>query len=617
MSVFRGIARVFRIVWTGVDGFRKVLHLFLLVFLFAVIGGIMAPPPAVVPASGALVIAPVGSLVEEYEGEPFDRALAELVDDAPDQTLVRDVVDALRFARDDDRITAVVLELDGLGGGGMAKLERLADALKDFRSSGKTVIANANFYSQAAYYLASGADEVYMHPDGMFLPQGFSLYSNYFSEALAKLEVDWNVFKVGTHKSAVEPFTRMDMSPADRESRANLAEQLWATMQRGVVEGRGLEPNALDDFAENLLVHQETYEGDLAMAAAELGFIDGLMTGEQLRSRIAEVVGEDDDSDRGYKAAGMRGYLRQMRMIDGPAGGENQVAVIVASGEVLNGSQPPGLIGGESTSALLRQARLDDSIKAVVIRVDTPGGSSFAAEQIRNEIEALRAAGKPVVASMSSIAASAGYWISMAADEILARESTITGSIGVFLMFPTVQRSLESVGIGTDGVGTTRWAGQFRLDRELSDDARDFLQNFINKGYDDFISMVAVYRDLEKDAVDAVAQGQVWTGTDALEHGLIDSVGDLDAAVARAAELAELDDYQMDYLERDLDSTEQMILELIGGVIGLGIDLPDFTSGNRSELAMRLLSLADDALTPILRFDDPRGMYSYCFCSVH
>ncbi len=615
MSVIHGIGRLFRILWTGVDGFRKVLHLFVLIFLLAIIGGIMSPPPAVLPASGALVIAPAGSLVEEFEGDPFDRAVAELVDEAPDQTVVRDVEDALRYAQDDERITAVVLELDGLGGGGMAKLERLADAIAEFRTSGKPVIANASFYSQPAYYLAAGADEVYMHPDGMFMPQGFSLYSNYFKEALEKLQVDWNVFKVGTHKSAVEPITRMDMSPEDRESRTNLAEQLWSTLQRGVVEGRGLEANALDDFAENLLVHQETFEGDLAMAAAELGFVDGLLTREQLRSRIAEIAGEDDDNDRGYKAAGMRDYLRQMRMVEGPARGDNRIAVVVASGEVRNGSQPPGQIGGESTARLLRQARKDDDVRAVVLRIDTPGGSSFAAEQIRNEIEALRAAGKPVVASMSSIAASAGYWISMAADEIYARESTITGSIGVFLMFPTVHRSLDALGIATDGVGTTRWAGQFRLDRELSPDARDFLQNFIDKGYDDFISMVAVYRDLEKDAVDAVAQGQVWTGTDALGHGLIDGLGDLDEAVARAAELAELADYETSYVERELDSTEQMILNLIGGIVGLGVDLPVIRTGSGSRVADRLLSLVDEAVLPVLRFDDPRGMYSYCFCS--
>ncbi len=217
---------------------------------------------------------------------------------------------------------------------------------------------------------------------------------------------------------------------------------------------------------------------------------------------------------------------------------------------------------------------------------------------------------------MSSIAASAGYWISMAADEIFARESTITGSIGVFLMFPTVHRSLDRLGIATDGVGTTRWAGQFRLDTELSADARDFLQNFIDKGYDDFISMVAVYRDLEKEAVDAVAQGQVWTGADALGHGLIDSLGDLDDAVARAAELAELDAYDTTYVERELNSTEQMLLELIGGVVSLGIDVPMFERAGRSGLTDRLLSLVDGAVLPVLRFDDPRGMYSYCFCAV-
>lgn len=617
MAFLKSVSRLGRILWTGADGIRKVLHLVLLLFLFAAIGGVLAPAPTVVPVSAALVVSPAGALVEELEGDPFDRAVAELIDEAVPQTLLKDIIDALDYARTDDRIKAVLLELDGLGGGGIPKLQRFAEALLDFRESGKPVIASANFYSQPAYFVAAHADEVYMHPDGMFLPQGVSLYSNYFAEIIDRLKIDWNIFRVGTYKSAVEPFTRMDMSAEEREARSSLAEQLWAIYDDAVVDARGLEEDALDDFADNLLLHQSSHDGDMAMAAAELGFIDKLLTSDQLQQRMIELAGESDDRVRGYNATGIREYLKQMRLLEGPAVGEDTVAVVVASGEVMNGVQPPGLIGGESTVRKLERARLDDSVSAVVLRIDTPGGSSFAAEQIRNEVEALRAAGKPVVASMSSVAASAGYWIAMAADAIYARESTITGSIGVFLMFPTFQRSLDEIGIATDGVGTTRWSGQFRFDRELSDDARQFLQNFIDKGYDDFISMVAMYRDMDKSEVDRIAQGQVWTGREAVDNGLVDAIGDLEAAIVRAAELANLDedDYGIRYIEPDLSPTEQMIVDLLGGAARAGLQFGALTP-SPSQAAKRVLEFVDSASAPMLGFDDPRGMYSHCFCGV-
>lgn len=618
MNIFNALKGLLRILWTGADGLRKVLHLLLLLFLFAIIGGVLTPAPTPLPASAALVISPAGALVEELEGDPFERAVAEILEDAPPQTLVRDVVDALAYAKDDDRIKVVLLELDGVGGGGLAKLQRIGEAIDEFRESGKSVIATANFYSQPAYYLAARADEIYMHPQGMFMPQGFAFFTNFFSDALENLKVDWNVFRVGTHKSAVEPFTRMDMSAEERESRSRLLADLWQIYQRDVVSARGLEAGAVDAFASNLLANQETYDGDIARAAADLGFVDGLITRHELQAMLAELAGEDRDSNRGYSATGLSEYLRQMRLLDGPTSADENVAIIVASGEVLNGDQAPGLIGGESTSALLARARLDESVKAVVLRIDSPGGSSFAAQQIRAEVEALRAAGKPVVASMSSVAASAGYAIAMAADEIVARESTITGSIGVFLMFPTFQRSLGELGVATDGVGTTPWSGQFRLDRELSADARTFLQNFVNEDYDEFISMVAVYREMDKSRVDEVAQGQVWTGSEAIDFGLVDTLGDLDEAIARAADLAELDDsdYGRKWIERRLSPTEQMIVELLGSAARNGFDIRPFRPAP-SAAAQRLLRLVDDSMGILLRFNDPRGSYSYCFCAVH
>ena len=616
MSIRGTLAGIFSALWAGVDGVRKVLHLIVLLFLFAVILGALSATSPSLPNRAALVISPVGALVEQLEGDPYDRALAELLDDAKPQTLVKDVIDGLQFAKDDSRIEAVVLELGGLGGGGLSKLERVAEAIEDFReSSGKPIVATANFYSQGAYYVAAHADEVYMHPEGLFLPTGFEMYLNYYKNAIDKLKVDWNIFRVGTHKSAVEPFEREDMSTLDRESRSRLIDQLWERYQRQIVAARGLDDEALMEFSDGLLGHLAENEGDMARTAQSLGFVDELITHDELRRKIADYVGADDDSDRGYNAADLADYLAQKRLLAGPDVKARNVAIVIASGEILDGSQPPGSIGGESTARLLRRARADDSIEAVVLRVDSPGGSSFASEQIRNEIEALRADGKPVVASMSSLAASGGYWISMAADKIYARETTITGSIGIFGMFPTFQRSLETLGITTDGVGSTRWSGQFRVDREMSDDARDLIQSLIDKGYDDFISRVALHRDLDKATVDNIAQGQVWTGTDALERGLIDEIGGLQDSIEAAAQLAELNvDYGLKYFEKELSSTEQLVVDMLSSVASLGVDVGRFRFSDSS--AGRLAGLLEDAAAPLLRFNDPKGVYAHCFCSM-
>ena len=615
MSIGKTLTRLLSAVWAGLDGIRKVLHLIVLLFLFALILGALSATSPSVPSNAALIIAPAGALVEQLEGDPFDRALAELLDDAKPQTLVQDVVDGLRFAKDDARIEAVVLELGGLGGGGLSKLERVADAIDDFRQSGKPIIASANFYSQGAYYVAAHADEVYMHPDGIFVPSGFDMYLNYYRNAIDKLKVDWNIFRVGTHKSAVEPFERVDMSPEDRESRTRLIGQLWSKYQRDVVSSRALDEGAVADFANNLLDHLASNQGDLAQVALSLGFVDELLTRDELQQKILQYAEADDDSDRGYKAAGLDEYLAQMRLLEGPRPRAENVAIVIASGEILNGSQPPGTIGGESTANLLRRARVDESVKAVVLRVDSPGGSSFASEQIRNEIEALQADGKPVVASMSSLAASGGYWISMAADKIYASETTITGSIGIFGMFPTFQRSLDSIGITTDGVGTTRWAGQFRVDREMSDDARLLIQSVIDRGYDDFISRVAEHRDLDKASVDEIAQGQVWTGIDALDFGLIDAIGELEDSIEAAAELAGIgDDYGYKYFQEDLSPTEQMVVDMLSGASMIGVDVGRLTPARSA--ADRIARLFDDAIAPLLRFDDPKGIYAHCFCAM-
>jgi protease-4 len=605
--------KFFAAVWTGVDGVRKVLHLLVLLFIFSIFVSVLSSSTATIPSSAALVIRPTGSLVEQLAGDPFERALAELMGDAEPQTLVKDIVDGLGFAKEDDRITMVLLDLSGMPGGGLSKLQRIAEAIDDFRQSGKPVIATADYYGQGSYYMASHADEITMHPDGVVVINGFGSYLSFYKSALDKLRIDWNVFRVGEYKAAVEPYLRNDMSEEFRESLGSVLDQLWSKYMTDIETARGLDEGTVSSLLANLLENVRNANGDLAKVALDAGFIDALMTREELQKRIIEVAGTNgDESD--YPSAALDDYLTQMRVLHGDESADENVAIIVASGEILNGSQSPGTIGGDSTARLLREARKDDSVRAVVFRVDSPGGSAFASEVILNEIEELKAVGKPVVVSMSSVAASGGYWVSMAADSIYASPYTITGSIGIFGMFPTFQRTLDTLGVTTDGVGTTIWAGALRSDRELSDEMKDLFQITINKGYDDFISKVATHRGIPKEDVDAIAQGRIWTASDAFERGLIDELGDLDAAVEAAAALADLssEEYGRKYIEQELDQAEQLILNLMGGAKELGFTFGPFFKSRPS--VERVADILDEALSPLDRFNDPRGMYSHCFC---
>jgi len=610
------LVRLFSAIWSGVDGVRKVLHLVLLLFVFLLFFGAMQDSSLVLPDRAALVIQPYGFLVEQIEGDPFDRALAELAGDGKPQTLLQDIVDALEYAKDDDRIEVVYLELSSLLGAGLSKLQQLSAAIDDFKTSGKPVIASADFLSQQGYYIAAHADEVYLHPDGMLLLQGYGRFRSYFKDAIDLLRIDWNVFRVGTHKSFVEPYTRMDMSDEDRESTLHLVEQLWSLYQVDVETARELDTGTIQDFTDNFAEIVEEAGGDMATAAAQYGLVDDLLKRTEVRELLIDYVGADPDNPDTYQAAFMHNYLAQMRMLSGDKVRSKNVAVIVASGEILFGTQPPGTIGGDSTAELLRRARNDDSVEAVVMRVDSPGGSSFASEIILDEIRALQEAGKPVVASMGSVAASGGYVISMYADRVFASPSTITGSIGIFGMFPTYQRTLDAVGITTDGIGSTPWSGELRPDRAMSEQAKHLFQLAINDGYQDFIGSVADSRGMEVEAVDAIGQGQVWTGMDALNNGLIDELGGLDDAIAAAAELAEIsdEDFGIKIIEQELSPTQQMLIDLIGTAASMGVDVSGWAG--QSSVVDDIKDIVAEKTSTLLRFNDPKGIYSHCFCDI-
>ncbi|MDJ0910887.1 MAG: signal peptide peptidase SppA [Woeseiaceae bacterium] len=608
--------RILSWIWRTIDSIRKVLHLVLMLFIFFVFLGAMGSSTTILPQRAALDIAPVGFLVEQLEGSPVERAQAELMGEAPVQTRVQDVIDALEYAQYDRRIDAVHLDLSGLGGGGLSKLMRIADAMEDFRDSGKIIIASGDFFSQAGYFLAAHADEVYLHPDGLIYLPGYGSYRTYYKDAIDHLRIDWNIFRVGSHKTAVEPYMRMDMSPEARESIESLTTQLWDMYQTEVEAGRGLEEGAIDSYANGLLEHVTEAGGDMATAALEAGLVDELLTRGELRDRLIEIVGESSSREDDYSFAGMYEYLDQMRLLQGGDIQERNVAVIVAAGEITFGSQGPGTIGAQSTSELLRRARNDDSVAAVVLRVDSPGGSTFASEVIANEIEELRSSGKPVVVSMGSVAASGGYWISAGADKIYASPATITGSIGIFGMIPTYQRSLDALGIAVDGTGTTIWSGELRPDREMSPHARELFQVLIEDGYTDFISRVARERGMDVDDVDTIAQGRVWTGIDALENGLVDELGSFDDAVRAAGDLANLSPgtYGTKYIETELTPFEQFLVDVFEASSNFGVSMGSVSnsSGRLEQLAARFEELLD----PLVRFDDPKGIYAHCMCEL-
>jgi len=609
------IVRTFAWLWRWVDGFRKLLHLgFMLLVLVLFMSVLMQSAPPIVAERSALEIRPMGYLVEQHEGDPFDRAKMELFGDPPPQTVVQDIVDALEYAKTDDRIEVVYFELSSLYGGGLSKLQRIADAISDFRDSGKLVIASGDFYSQGGYYIAAHADEVYMHPEGILLLQGYGSFRNYMKDAIDFLKIDWNVFRVGTYKSFVEPYTRMDMSDESREAMTHLTDQLWEMYRADIVNARGLEEGAISEFTDNLIANVNAAGGDIASAALDHGLVDDLVTRQQLRERLKQLVGEDAQRKGEISSTDMSDYLAERQMFDSIAVQAENVAVIVASGEITFGTPAPGTIGSDSTGGLLRRALNDKSVKAVVLRVDSPGGSAFASQIIADEVAALQAAGKPVVASMSSAAASGGYWIVVGADKIFASPATITGSIGIFGMLPTYQRSLETLGVGVDGVGSTIWAGEFRLDREMSEHAKQLFQLIIDDGYDDFISRVALHREMDKDAVDQIAQGRVWTGVDALHNGLVDELGSLDEAVQAAAELAGLSegDYGTKWINIELTPTEQLIVDLLGFARSVGLDPAVF--GRSPGVLEQLIVKVERILAPMLRFDDPKGVYAHCLC---
>lgn len=614
MAIGSAIVGFLSFIWRALDALRKVLHLIVLLILFFAVLLAMSSSIPIVPHRAALVLDLKGRIVEQLTGDPFDRALGRATGQVEGETRLRDVVDVLDAAAEDARIKMLVLDLGEMSGGGLSKMQEIGAALTRFRKSGKKVVAMGVGYEQPQYYLAAHADEVYLDPFGVVFVDGYDRYRMFLRDAIDKLAVDVNVFKVGAYKSYTDGYTRNEMSPEEREESLVWLHVLWGAYQADVSKARGLPAGALQAYVNEAAALIKGAQGDAAKVALAQGLVTALKSREEVGEQVAAVVGEDR-STHSFNAVGFEQYLaavRAERTLD--RNGKGDIGVIVASGEILDGTHPPGTIGGDSAAALIRDARFDDDIKAVVVRVDSPGGSIYASEQIYRELQAMRAAGKPVVVSMSSVAASGGYYIAAAADEIWAAPTTITGSIGVFAAIPTFQRTLEKLGVHVDGVGTTALSGEFRLDRPLGPAAREIMQAGVENAYGEFLSRVAKSRKKSVAQIDALAQGRVWAGSDAHTRGLVDQLGTLEQAVKAAASRAKLgEDYDVQYLDPDLTWQQSIAMEFRSRAAALAARLG--FGDSRPEIMRRVLDPIEREIARWARFNDPRNIYSYCFCA--
>jgi len=601
-------------IWRGLDVLRRSLELLLLLALLGIVIGALRQSTPRLPEKAALVVHPSGDIVEQLSGEPIERALNEAQGQGQPQTLLWDLTTAIRAAASDARIVVLVIDTDDMGSAGQAKLEELAAAIAAFRHSGKKIIAHGTYFLQSQYYLAAQADEVYLDPFGFVLLDGYDRYRMFFKDALDKLNIDMHLFRAGKFKSAAETFTRRDMSPEDREESDTYLQALWRGYRTSVSSARNMKAEAIAQYANSYVNAVAAAGGDTAKVARDSGLVTGLATRQEVEDQLIDLAGTDS-AGKSYRQVSVADYLHATHAEDKQRGKGQAVGVVIASGEILDGKQPPGTVGGDSTSQLLREARQDDEIRAVVLRIDSPGGSVLASEQIYREVQALKKDGKPVVVSMGDVAASGGYYIAAAADQIIASPNTITGSIGVFAGVPTFNRSLAKLGINVDGLGTTPLSGASQLDRPLSADAGRLIQVTVDHAYEEFLARVAKGRGKTREAIDAIAQGRVWSGMDARQQGLVDRLGGYDDAVMEAATRAGLKGgYGVRRIEPELSWAQQLLFQVRSSgerwLLRIGL-----ARGGAVQLLQRLQPLQQE-LARWAQLSAPNSIYAYCFCSI-
>ncbi len=603
----------------GVGRFlRSALSILFLAFFLIIFGSMFVSNIRPLPEQAFLQVAPSGILVEQLSyNDPLSQMMEQSAAHAA-ETLLSDLIEAIDDAGTDPRIKGMILELDYLAGGGITKLNILGEALLRFRANGKLIVATGSNLSQEQYYLASFADEIHLNPMGIVLLTGYGAYRSYYKEAAEKLGVNFHVFKVGDFKDAVEPFIRDNMSEYSRQQTQSWLNELWLAYTSRVEANRTLAKGSIDLYIANMDKNLERAGGSIAKLALDKGLIDHVSTRPALVAHLQSLAGIDPEEKQDYLKIGYQEYLFHQHLKPEGEQIEENIGLIVARGTIYDGEQFEGNIGGATFSKLLQQVREDKNLKALVIRVDSPGGSAFASDVIRQEITLTRESGIPVVISMGSVAASGGYWIAANADQIWASPTTITGSIGVFGLIPTFEKTLNSMGIHSDGVGTSSLADIYRLDRPMNKQAERIIQLNVNNIYQQFLTLVATGRDIPVSKVDQIAQGRVWTGTQARQLGLVDELGDLKAVLDSAAKLAELEDYEVKLIERELDFREQVLKQLSQRVaqikFKLNLSRHSVHGGNVSveSLVKQQLHKFAEQLGLLRTANDPGGLYLEC-----
>ena len=577
-----------------------------IIFLFAILIGMVSFIGSIFsnnledPTDKALVINPMGPIVEQVAGsnDPFDNLSGAM----PKELYVGDLLEVLEAAASDERVQNVLLRLDNISGTGQTVLYDVGVALQKIKDSGKNIVAIGDYYTRDGYYLASFANEIIMNPDGGIDFNGFGRSKLYYKSFLDKLKVDINIFKVGTFKSAVEPYLGNEMSEEAKEANLAYLNVLWDSWKEVVGSNRKITTEEIQFFVDNAdKIFTET-DNSMAEVFQNYGLVDMLLPRTKIRELLKEKYGLSKDKGSFAKISGFE-YFQLLQSEKDIEIFEDKIAVIVARGTIVNGVQPPGTIGGDSTSRLIREAHENENVKAIVLRVDSGGGGVFASEQIRQELLAAKEKGIKYIASMGNVAASGGYWISANADEIWASHNTITGSIGIFGIVPTFDRALNEIGINNDGVKTSKLDLSGDPTRPLSEGFSKIIQSSIEHGYKRFISLVGESRNMSLEDVDSIAQGRVWAGSKALELGLIDNIGNLESAIERVAELANINEYNTYYPTQQVNWREQLFNRFSGYVSWI---LPDFIKNNL------ILNQTVNAFKDIDKLNDPKGLYFIC-----
>ncbi|HGH5979798.1 TPA: signal peptide peptidase SppA [Kluyvera georgiana] len=607
-TVWRFIAGFFKWTWRLLNFVRElVLNLFFILLVLVGVGIWMQLSSTtehstrgalLMDISGVVVDKPSPSSKLSVIGRQFFGASSDRLQ----ENSLFDIVQTIRQAKDDRNITGIVLDLKNFAGGDQPSMQYIGKALREFRDSGKPVYAVGDSYSQAQYYLASFANKIWLSPQGEVDLHGFATNGLYYKTLLDKLKVSTHVFRVGTYKSAVEPFIRDDMSPAAREADSRWIGELWQNYLNTVAANRQVTAQQIFPGAQGVLDGLRKVDGDTAQYALDNKLVDNLGSSADIEKAMTKAFGWSK-ADNNYSAISMYDYA-----VKTPADTGSSIAVVFANGAIMDGEETPGNVGGDTTAAQIRDARLDPKVKAIVLRVNSPGGSVSASEVIREELAAAKAAGKPVVVSMGGMAASGGYWISTPADYIIASPSTLTGSIGIFGVINTVENTLDSIGVHTDGVATSPLA-DMAMTKALTPEVQQMMQLSIENGYKRFITLVAQSRKSTPEAIDKIAQGHVWTGEDAKANGLVDSLGDFDDAVAKAAELAKVKTWHIDYYQSEPTFFDMVMDNLSGSVrASLPQALQAYLPAPLANAANAVKAESDKLAV----FNDPQNRYAIC-----